>query len=246
MMRGEDFLQQLLVCMEGKADVADFSLFFLLLNKLVGAKLLPFRVHTAIGRVQKIEVYVIHLEVFQMFVEDAFHILLGFTQPKRELGRHIKRASVIFFQRLADEILRIPVMIDIGGVEIIQAVGHGVIHHFLRGGIVDFAFRCFRESHTAESQTGQIGIKTVKLAFIHNNFPTFTLYFEYFQINCIIKKTFCKEFRRNLWVLLTFLSNWFKIDMIIYQFRKKAQISHQIRVFFFWQTFAVMKKAFCP
>ncbi len=82
----------------------------------------------------EIEVEIIHLELLELSGEDF--IYLGHI-PKvvaRELGGKAKALPGVLFQRLAHHQLGIAVVIAPGGVEVVDPMGQGIVHHLLGGG----------------------------------------------------------------------------------------------------------------
>ena len=142
--------------MEGEAEVTDGALLALAAEEFIDAQRLALLKVCLILRVQEIEIDVIGLQLLQLVVEDALDILCGLGHPNGHFVGQIVACAVMICQRFAQKTLGVALMIHVGGVDVVDAVGKGIVQHFLGACIVDFAgFRVdARQAHGAQPQQG--------------------------------------------------------------------------------------------
>ena len=145
----------------GKAQVADAALRLLLLE--IGqalVDLLPVimgqRVFADV--VQQVEVEILHPALFQLILKnllrhhglDALDVLVA-----GELVRQVPALARIAPQGCADRVLRFAAVVGVGRIEIVDAGGHGRVHHPVQLRLIDRAVRPERQAHCAEAERRQ-------------------------------------------------------------------------------------------
>ena len=103
----------------------------------------------------QIEVDVIGFQPLQLLFKNRLRF--GRRLDKEFCGE-IKAIAGIFLKRAAQEALGIPIIVDIGGVIVVDAVAHGVVDDLLGLYPVDFSIGsgrplCLRQNHVSQTET---------------------------------------------------------------------------------------------
>ena len=136
---GQEALQYRKLPVAGEAQVPDAAVSLLLHEIVIDAVpgvQIGVDVHLA-HVVEEIEVEVVHPALLQLLLEDLPHPGHVGQVVAGELVRQIEAVPGVFGQRPAHHQLGVAVVIAIGGVVVVDPVGHGVVHHGLGGGLVD-------------------------------------------------------------------------------------------------------------
>ena len=107
--------------------------------------------------VEEVEVEVVHLALLQLLLEYLLHFAHVVQVVARELGGQIEALPGILGQGAAHRQLGLAAVVAPGGVVVVDAVLHGVVHHLLSGGLVDLSVLPLqhRQAHGAQAQGGQ-------------------------------------------------------------------------------------------
>ena len=121
---------------------------------------------------QQVEIEVAYPALFQLLLKDGGGAAPGGGHMAGKLrGQQIALAGIIR-QDAAHDALGFALVVGVGGVEVVQAVLHGIVHHFTRFGLVHPAgtVRKQRQAHGAKAQKRQTDI--MKHAGHHRRFPS--------------------------------------------------------------------------
>ena len=121
--------------------------------------------------VQQVEIEVAYPAFLQLLFEDGGGSAPGGGHVAGKLrGQQVALAGIIR-QDAAHDALGLASMVGVGGVEVVQAMLHGIRHHVARPGLIYVAgaVRKQRQAHGAEAQQRQREI--MKLAGHHRVFP---------------------------------------------------------------------------
>ena len=104
--------------------------------------------------VQQIKVKVVHAAFFELFFKDRGGIVAAAELMPRILGGKVITLSGIAGQRSPNHLFRHPAVIGVCGVKVIDAVGNGVVHHFIHLFFVNLSriSTDHRQAHCAEAQ----------------------------------------------------------------------------------------------
>ena len=164
---------------EGKAGMADFAALQRLVQKIgqpQGLHVLPGGLHDV---VHKIKVHMIRFEPFQLPAQKAVHVLTGRNGPDGQLGRHKQLVPADLLQRLSDERFTgtacalVGAVIGPAGVDIIQAMVHGVPHQAQAGGYIHFPVVAAndRQPHCTEAENGNFLVCLAERPILHRCIP---------------------------------------------------------------------------
>ena len=95
------------------------------------------------------------LEPLKLFLKDRLVVRVG---KQQKFSRQIVAVPGILFQRLSEKFFRFPVVIDVGAVVVVDAVGHGVVDDLLRPRPVNgraVLAALHRQAHIAHAQPGE-------------------------------------------------------------------------------------------
>ena len=123
--------------------------------------------------VEEIEVKVVHLALFQLRFEDLLNFRhIGQVVAGKFVG-DVKAVPGMSGQGPAQDQLRVAAVVAPGGVVVVDAVGHGVVHHLRRGVLVHPGIVAAddRQAHAAHAQSGQLQI--LKVPVDHCNHSSF-------------------------------------------------------------------------
>ena len=135
---GEDLVQEGGAVMEGEAHLLDDALGLFLAQPGKAVELLDGGPGAGVDVVQQVVVEVIHPAVFQLLLEDAVPVLKGLEGGKRQLGGQGEAVpGVPGHQRLADGLLAGAAVVDIGGIEVGEALLEEAVHHRFKLGHID-------------------------------------------------------------------------------------------------------------
>ena len=153
--------------------MADAAL-FLLLQEIVDDAPAGVRIRLDglfVHVMQQVEVKVVHAALFQLLLENGSGIVVAAELVTGVFGGQIEAAAVVVLQHTAHDPLGHAAVIGIGGVEIVDAMLHGIADHVRRGLFVDVrrgAAGNQRQTHGAEAQQGQLF--AVKVGIDHVRF----------------------------------------------------------------------------
>ena len=142
------------VGMAGEAQMLDAAL-LLLLNEIVHDAPLGILVHMdgiLIDVVQQVEIKIVHLTLLQLLLKDVGGVVGLRHHVAGELGGQTEALAGVLFQTCTHHRLGHVLHIGPRGIVIVDAVGHGVIHHLLRLGRVDLPILQHRQAHGAKAQ----------------------------------------------------------------------------------------------
>ncbi len=143
----------------GEAQVPDAAVGFLGGKVSVDAVLgiqVGIDVHFA-DIVEEVEVEIVHLALFQLGLEDLLHPAHVVQVVAWELGGQIEALPGAPGKGPAQGQLGLAAVVAPGGVIVVDAMLHGVVHHLLSGGLVDLGVFPLqhRQTHGAQAQSGQ-------------------------------------------------------------------------------------------
>ena len=174
----DDFFVCLILVVERKTEMLDLALSLKLLDNVNYAELLNGIPLILVNGMEKIEIDVVHAHTLKLFIDKFLGVADLFLFPDRELGCKQIRASVVFFQRLADERLALSAVIGIGGIKISYSALIGTVDKLLRPFLVNFSV-LFGETHTAVTQKGGFNTDIFKSSFFHKNTSSVILSYNY-------------------------------------------------------------------
>ena len=107
---------------------------------------------------EEIEVKIADPAFLELPLEDLFDLAHVGEVVARELGRQIELLAGVFCQRPAHHQLRIAGMVAPGGIVVVDAVGHGAVHHRGGGRFVDFGVVPIHDGqpHGAHPEGGKV------------------------------------------------------------------------------------------
>ena len=124
----------------------------------------PLGVHVHLDRVfidivEEIEVEIVHAAPFQLLLEDGGGVVALGDLMAGVFVRKIPAPPGVAGQGAAQHPLRQSAVIGVGGVEVVDAVGHGVVHHGVHLRLIDggglLAPGEQGQAHGAKAQAGQ-------------------------------------------------------------------------------------------
>ena len=120
--------------------------------------------------VQQVEVEILHAALLELLLKNGGGIVAVADLVAGVFGGQIEALAVIVLQHPADDPLGHAAVVGIGGVEIVDAVVHGIADHVRRGLFVDVrrAAAGNQQTHGAEAQQGQL--LSVKIGVDHVRF----------------------------------------------------------------------------
>ena len=149
------------IAVEREAQAADAPLRFLLAqiveDPLVDVE--PIKLLLTAQRVEHVGIEIRDLAAVKLHLKDLF----GLRQVCKHRGRHLicqkKALAWIFLQHLTHERLRFAIVVEPGGIEVIDAMTIGKIYHLLAELRIDFPSRSRefrREPHAAKAEQRQL------------------------------------------------------------------------------------------
>ena len=100
---------------------------------------------------QQVEIEIVHLTFLQLLLEDVGGVVGIGQHMAGELGGQIEAVAGVLFQTGAHHGFGQVLHVGPGGVIVVYAVGHGIVHHGLRQLAVDAAVRLHGQTHSAEA-----------------------------------------------------------------------------------------------
>ena len=157
----------------GEAQVADAAVLLLLHQVVIDAVLgvqVGVDVHLA-HVVEQVEVEVVHLALFELFLEDLLHLGHVGQVVAGEFVGNVEFLPGIPGQSLAQRQLGVAAVVAPGGVVVVHAAGHGLVHHLKGGRLVHLGVVPVNDgqAHAAHAQGGQLQI--LKLFVDHWYYP---------------------------------------------------------------------------
>ena len=119
--------------------------------------------------VHEVEVKVLHATLFQLFLKNGGGVVGIAELVAGVLGGEVIAFPGIGRQGPAQHHLGHAAVVGVGGVEVVDAVLHGIAHHLRCQVLVDGAVRQHRQAHGAEAQAGQL--QSLKVTIDHGRPP---------------------------------------------------------------------------
>ena len=171
----EEALQHRVGAVGGKAQMADAARGFLLHQIVVDAVLgveVGVDVHLA-DVVEEVEVKILDAALFQLFFKNGFHHVHVGKVVAGKLGGEEELLAGMARKRLAHHQFGISAVIAPGGVEVVDAVRKGIVHHGKRRRLVDLRVVSIRhgQAHAAKAEGGELHI--LKIPVDHGNTSLF-------------------------------------------------------------------------
>ena len=155
----QKLLDGIVGCMGGKAQMTDAALLFLL-HKVIHDAPLGRGVggHGKFAHVvQQIEIKILHAALFELVFKNVSGVIGGGKLMAGILVRQIIAFAGILFEDTADDHFAQTAVIGVGGIEIVNAVRHGVIDHFFGVLLIDLIGAGDEgQTHGAKAQQGQL------------------------------------------------------------------------------------------
>ena len=148
----EDLVQHPGTVVEGHTHMADLALGFQLLNDVISPGIGEFLMADGGIGMEEIEVKVVNAAFFQLVLKQGPDFFLRLELGGRQLvGQHILLPGIPGGEAGFHHTLTGAGMIGSGGVKIVEALCHEMVHHFGNGSHVHF-FPHRGEAHTAEAE----------------------------------------------------------------------------------------------
>ncbi len=146
---------------DGKAQMADSAVLFLFHQVGEDAVLLVVQVGVDVHLaevVKQVKIKVIHAALLELPFKNLLYLGHIGQIVSGELIREIEAVPGVLGQGLSQRGFRIAGMITPGGVVVIDAVGHGIVHQLLGGGGVNSGVVALQhgQAHSAHAQGGQL------------------------------------------------------------------------------------------
>ena len=125
---------------------------------------------------EQVEIDMIGLQTLELLCEQAIEIVFGLVHPGRRLGGQIDLVAVATRQRLTHDLLGVAAYVVERGIDVVDAVIDGVVHHF--DGFFDIHFfdargvACLatffqRKAHHAEAERAYLAACFADLSIFH-------------------------------------------------------------------------------
>ena len=127
----KDLCQLLSAAMERKAQPLDFARLAQLVQLVIGVVLDVIGPAAFMHRVNEVKIKVISAAVGQLLVKNTGHILIAFQQPAGQFAGKVIAGAGILGQSFAAELFAHAAVVGVGSIEIVHAVGIGIIKNLL-------------------------------------------------------------------------------------------------------------------
>ena len=159
----EEPFEGLEIAMHREAQVLDATGAHLLYEERHGAEAVVIEVLLDVELahvVHQVVIEVLHATAFQLLGEDDLVLSEIGRIVTRELGRQAIRIAIVAGKGAAHHALRIAPVVAPCGVEVVDAMLHGVVDHLEHSGFVDLVVIAVddRQAHGAEPERGQLFI----------------------------------------------------------------------------------------
>ena len=101
----------------------------------------------------QIKVEILHAAFGKLIFKDGLHIFFFLTEPGRHFVCQIKAFPRMSGQSPAGIDFRVAAVVFIGGINVVDAVRQGIIHHLIYGFLYDLSLCVHRQPHGAEAET---------------------------------------------------------------------------------------------
>lgn len=152
------------------------AVFLRLDHALDRAHLLAALPTTAVQGMEQVKIDMIGLQALELLCQQAVEIVFSLIHPGRRLGGQIDLVAVATRQRLTHDLLGVAAYVVERGIDVVDAVVDGVVHHF--DGFFDIHFfdargvACLatffqRKAHHAEAERAYLAACFADLSIFH-------------------------------------------------------------------------------
>ena len=152
---------------EGEAKVAEHALSLEFQAPVHHTQLHHLPPAGPVDVVEEIKIQVVSLEPPHLLVEDGLGLIQRMDQGRGQLAGEEIALPGIGRKRASDKIFAGAIVVEISGVEIVDAAAVGPVQHGLRLRLVNAPVRARGETHTAEAQQGRPYMQLFHLSVFH-------------------------------------------------------------------------------
>ena len=163
----QDLPEFLIGAVEGEAKVAEHALSLEFQAPVHHTQLHHLPPAGPVDVVEEIKIQVVSLEPPHLLVEDGLGLIQRMDQGRGQLAGEEIALPGIGRKRASDKIFAGAIVVEISGVEIVDAAAVGPVQHGLRLRLVNAPVRARGETHTAEAQQGRPYMQLFHLSVFH-------------------------------------------------------------------------------